>query len=215
MRRLLVVLALGATGALPAAGQEIGVSLGRGSSDFLEFGRPMSVAAHAQLAFPLWPVLRLRAGYRWSRDEDRRAGTTCDSYWPAFEGCSEEPIVSTTRLRQWDAGLTLAHGVGDHLELRGGILRVHSTLKGRSVGAESGRSAGNVYPNGSVWSTALVGEVAWKHVLGGWIGAVGRIRHERLDFRGCVMDAGAPFCGEEALLTFEVGLAVTRPDDAP
>lgn len=196
--------------ASPASSQELGVALGRGSSDFLEMDSPWSWAVQVLVPLGIPPNLRLAGGYRVHGEEGRRAGTVCDTYWPEFAGCREEGVVHETRLTRWEVGLVIGADVADRLEIRGGGFRVRNDLDGSSEGAETGRGAGNFYPDGITWNTAFVAGLAWMPWADGRLGALGRVRRETLDFEGCVTDVGTPFCGATALTTLEVGVVISR-----
>ena len=200
---LALILALVVAGS--AHGQELAVTGGFGQSDFPELDRPVTVALHGQLPLEPLGALRLVVGARVARDAGREPGTTCDQYWPIYAGCVEEPIEHDSRLVQLELGIAAGVPVGLGLELRAALLGVRSTLDAGSEGVETGRPAGNYYPEGDHRGWAVQGEVAW-HGLSDRLGLLARARRQRLDFGGCVTDTAVPFCGKEAVTVYEVGL---------
>lgn len=201
---LAALLAAGPTTA-PLAAQDLMLAGGLGSSAFTELGAPVSVALHGRIPLTAWEGLWVVLGGRFARDTGEEVGVTCASYWPENAGCVEEPIARDAQLIQLEVGLGTGLGLGPHLELRGAILGAQTLLAAGSEGVETGRSAGNYYPQSTHRGLAAMGEVAWRG-LTDRLGLVGRVRTQALDFRGCVTDMGTPFCGEERLLTYEIGM---------
>lgn len=197
-------------GVVPCHAQEVGVLIGRGTSDFSEFASPTSIALQAHLPIRSLPFLHVAGAYRSSRDEDVLAGRVCDQYWPLYSGCLEEGIAYDTRLTQWEAGFGLRLHATERIELRAGLRAVWSRLEGSSVGAETGRSAGRFYPSGWTRSTALSAGVSWAPLSTRHLRVLGQFRSAILDMRGCATDVGTPFCGRNGVTTFELGIAVAR-----
>jgi hypothetical protein len=145
---------------------------------------------------------------RWDRGD--RPGTTCDEYWPFYDGCREEPIRHESRLVQWEVGGGVTIPMTDRWTATGSLSTVSNRLSGESWGAETGRLAGGYYPNGDARSLALVAGASYRIWPGRPFVVVGQVRGETLDFQGIMTDVGNPFAGREGLTTFELGVAV-RP----
>lgn len=205
---LLLLLAGAGPGPGAVRAQEITASAGVGHSGFESLDRPAVVSL--EVAFPLVSSLRLTGGWRRVDGGRRFAGTTCDAYWPLFEACREEEIETDADLGQWQVGLRVGLPVTGPVGLQLGVARVRSRLRGSSRGVETGRSAGDYFPDEAVWHTALSLEVRTEPLVSDRLQVGFRLQSQPLDLRGCVTDVGTPFCGSERLTTLEATLTLVR-----
>ena len=191
------------------AAQEVTLSGGLGDSGFDALDRPGVVSV--EVGVPVFRFFRVVGGWRRVSETGREGGTTCDSYWPGFEGCLQEPVETEARLTQWQFGLRAGLPLHPWVELHAGVARVRSRLDGSSEGVGTGRSAGDYFPEDeAVWDTALAAEARTGRMMGGHFRLRLLVQSHELDLQGCVTDVGTPFCGSERLTTVELGVVLTR-----
>lgn len=133
------LLVIGGTGLLASdsTAQEVGGFATVGWSNIDELGDPRG----AGFSLSWFPVDRLGARFEYTRTESsaRWASGTCDSYWPAYEGCVEETVENESRHDVFDWALVLVpvRVQSWRLETTVGISRVDQEYEIRGV--ETGR----------------------------------------------------------------------------
>lgn len=198
--------------ALPGglAAQAVVVSAHQARTGWDAFASPSGLSV--ELATPDLGPLRAVGGYRWRRDTQVRDGTTCEAYWPRFEGCVGEPVETRVSERGWYLGAEVGVETGP-VEVQAARLWGRTDPAGASRGSRTGRGAGDVFPEeATAWAAWRLG-VRWRSPGGLPGGPALRVEMAPgVDHGGCVADAGAPLCGAEDVWALELGWAFTpRP----
>jgi hypothetical protein len=192
----------------PLRAQEIDVFVSHGRSDIHALGAPIGAGAGATA----WGSghFGVRLAYRDRLDPRSFEATVCDSYWPDFTGCVREQVRPRARLRTLSLGavgrLPLTGSLGFEAGGSGSLTRPTMDTRGTA----SGRGTGDVVVEGYERGLLLESALRWSPA-----GRVPTLRlglvHESIDFRGCVMDAGAPFCGSKSITSIQLGVGVRAP----
>ena len=207
-----VLLAAGLVAGLasPSSAQDLMLGGGVGRSGFPELGAPVTVAFHGRIPLSVEEfepvVFAVVAGGRWGREAGEEIGITCADYWPENAGCVEEPIAWESQVVQLEIGLSAGLAVGP-VEVRALVLGAQTLLTAGAEGTRTGRSSGRYYPDSTHRGLAMGGEVVWWGLGLDRLGLAARVRREALDFQGCVTDTATPYCGEEVMTTWELGLS--------
>ncbi|HEX2189948.1 MAG TPA: hypothetical protein VHG51_13670, partial [Longimicrobiaceae bacterium] len=190
--------------AAPAASQEVGVFASGARSDQLEMRRPLGLGAYVAVS----PVsfLKVRLSYQEQAAREDRLDTVCDTYWPEFRNCVGEGVRSEGRMRTVSGLLLGVVPVGRRVRLEAGAGRSRTRVE-LDLRSDSGRGLGVVVPEGEEQrGVVLHAGAALERVLGTPLGAMLEAERRQVDFEGCVMDVGAPFCGTSRFHELRVGL---------
>ena len=199
-----------------AQGQEVGIHLSGGRSGNPEHHQPIGLRVSAAV-FPVSVVgLRFTYGRDWTSNE--RPGSTCDSYWPGYENCREEQLLSNGHSQRSALGLLVRTPAYRGWRLQAGLEKTRMRVKSLRIrGEETGRrypayvpSYENneddvldiVRPNGTALSVTLIRTSLLGPFLDGQIG----YEDHSVEMDGCVTDSYVPFCRKLRVQELHLGI---------
>lgn len=189
----------------PTDAQAIEGLVGRSWSAYHKLGSP--VVAGAELQSFRVVGLYLRFGMRRAWDHTTVAGVTCDTGFPTYEGCVDEPVrTDLTMTSQWfGVGYELIRGV---TSFEFSLRRTRHQLAADVHGLNTGRSDLEWIPSDTIetWGFDLgVGRSLWfaKHMRVKLVCSI-----DPTDIKGCATGVGTPFCGGGTVHMVSVGIAL-------
>jgi len=185
----------------PGEGQSLGLAvthLGDIRADL-----PGGPGISLSLGYEVRPWLRVDAtvGRVWGGAWDE--ATTCDFYWPLFEGCIRERVRRTHRVMALEGAVRLVSPEVGGFRIAPGILAGAHHLDVAQRGVETGRERRPFGGRGDSWPAfgVLLGV---ERPVGEALRIEGGVRHLRVWVRDCVTDTWG-ICADLAHTRLELG----------
>jgi hypothetical protein len=176
--------------ALRAQGFDAGAFVSIARTGFRELGHP--TGAGLSITWPLRDIVGLRLEASRMTSSPRWTATTCDEYWPSYEGCREETVENDVRDNHYAASLIVSPLRLGAWRLEGILGFSRIDLEHEIAGVETGRPLNRSPDEEGEWHASWGAALVRDGVVTDRLRARLEWHHARVDGPPCGTDIYCP-----------------------